>query len=230
MRIPGICAMALLCTALADCKSAGNAQIKSSDQSLPTSSDLSDATLLDARLIDLHGLMVAKKLTAERLATLYISRIKLLNEQGPSLHSVIATNPDLIDQARALDQSRKDGETLPPLWGIPVLLKDNIESKDRMATTGGSLALANNFALQDAPVVANLRKSGALILGKANMSEWAGMRGALGWSAVGGQSLNPYDPTASTCGSSAGSAVAVAARMAPVAVGTETSGSVICPS
>ncbi len=195
----------------------------------PVANAATDAAVFAADAAGLGKLLANRSHTAERLTKLYLQRIEALNRKGPSLHAVIAVNPDAAAQAAALDRARPTG-TLPPLWGIPVLIKDNIETKDKVATTAGSLALKDNITGRDAPLVANLRQAGAIILGKANLSQWAGMRGAIGWSATGGQTVNPYDPALSPCGSSAGSAVAVAAGMAPLAVGTETSGSIVCPA
>ena len=148
------------------------------------------------------------------------------------LHSVIALNPDAMAEARALDAERKAGHVRGPLHGIPILVKDNIETLDPMPTTAGSLALANNVTHRDAPVVARLRAAGAIILGKTNLSEWANIRSTRsisGWSAIGGWTRNPYVLDRSTCGSSAGSGAAVAASLAAAALGTETNGSLVCP-
>ena len=148
------------------------------------------------------------------------------------LHAVIALDPTAAEQAAALDRERAAGRVRGPLHGVAVLVKDNIETRDQ-ATTAGSLALAQNRTGRDAPVVERLRAAGLLVIGKANLSEWANFRSersSSGWSAVGGQARNPYDTTRSPCGSSSGSAVAVAAGMVPLAVGTETNGSIICPA
>lgn len=165
--------------------------------------------------------------TAETRTTAAIERVRQIN---PSIHAVIALDPTALEQAKALDHS-----TTPrgPLFGMPILIKDNIETADPMPTTAGSLALAKNMPGRDAPLVAKLRASGAIILGKTNLSEWANIRSShsiSGWSAVGGQARNPYDPRRSPCGSSAGSGVAVAASFAAAAIGTETDGSISCPS
>jgi len=173
------------------------------------------------------------KYTARQVVELYISRIEALNKKGPHLNAVIAINPDALKIADALDQERAISGPRGAMHGIPVLLKDNIDSKDNMPTTAGSLALIDNYAVKDAPMVANLRDAGAIILGKANLSEWANFRSSnssSGWSGVGGQTRNPYLLTANTCGSSSGSGVAMAANMAAVAIGTETDGSVVCPA
>jgi amidase len=177
----------------------------------------------------LHQAMRAGELTAAVLVERQLSRIDLLN---PELAAVIAVDPTARAQARALDAALADGDWAGPLHGIPVLVKDNIETRDQ-PTTAGSLALADNDTGRDAPLVARLREAGAVILGKANLSEWANFRSersSSGWSAVGGQTRNPYDPARTPCGSSSGSGAAVAAGMAVVAVGTETNGSIVCPA
>ncbi|MDJ0276985.1 amidase [Sphingomonas sp. 2R-10] len=163
----------------------------------------------------------------------YLARIAAMDRQGPTLRSVIALNPDALAQARALDDERRAGRVRGPLHGVPVLIKDNIETADRMATTAGSLALRDNVTGRDAPLVAALRRAGAVILGKTNLSEWANIRSTRsmsGWSAVGGLVRNPYALDRTACGSSSGSGAAIAASLAAVAVGTETDGSVVCPS
>lgn len=156
-----------------------------------------------------------------------------IRAQDQRLHAVIAINPDALKEAQAVDEARRQGRTLGPLMGIPVLIKDNIETQDPIATTAGSLALKDNISHRDAPVVARLRAGGAIILGKTNLSEWANIRSTRamsGWSAVGGLVANPFDPARTACGSSSGSGAAVAADYVPLAVGTETDGSVTCPS
>lgn len=162
-------------------------------------------------------------------ARMSMDRISQWNDQ---LRAVIAVNPELMEQAASLDEARRSGNIRGPLHGVPVLIKDNIETKE-LPTTAGSLALARNNSGRDAFLVKQLRKSGLLIAGKANLSEWANFRSersSSGWSGVGGQTRNPHDTSRSPCGSSSGSAVAVAAGMVPLAVGTETNGSIICPS
>ncbi|MDT8437382.1 MAG: amidase [Wenzhouxiangellaceae bacterium] len=171
----------------------------------------------------------AGELTSAVLVERQLLRIEALN---PRLRAVIAVDPTAREQARALDLEAANGQWRGPLHGIPVLLKDNIETTTQL-TTAGSLALVGKGTGRDAPLVARLREAGAVILGKANLSEWANFRSersSSGWSAVGGQTRNPYDPSRSPCGSSSGSGVAVAAGMTVLAVGTETNGSVVCPS
>ncbi len=163
----------------------------------------------------------------------YVARIAKLDRAGPRLNSVIAVNPDWKAQATALDTETRAGKSRGPLHGLAILIKDNIETADRMATTAGSLALAANIAGRDAPLVARLRSGGALILGKTNLSEWANIRSnrsMSGWSAVGGLVRNPHALDRTACGSSSGSGAAVAAGLAWAAIGTETDGSVVCPA
>jgi len=184
-------------------------------------------------IAELQAKMASGQITAETLVQHYLQRINALNSQGPALHAVISINPDALAQAHALDQERREHGARGPLHGIPVLLKDNIESADRMPTTAGSLALVGNFAIADAPVAAALRAAGAIILGKTNLSEWANFRSTYatsGWSAVGGLTRNPYVLDRTTCGSSSGSAVAVAVGMAAASIGSETDGSITCPA
>ena len=155
-----------------------------------------------------------------------LERIEALNSR---LNAVIAVDPTALDQARALDR----GEVRGPLFGMPILIKDNIETSGPLPTTAGSLALADNVTGRDAPLVARLRAAGAVIVGKANLSEWANIRSSdsiSGWSALGGQTRNPYALNRNPCGSSSGSAVAVASGMVPAAIGTETDGSITCPA
>ena len=178
---------------------------------------------------DLRSQLVEGNISAEDLARHFLRRIESLDGE---LASVLAVDPTALDQARALDRHLAAGGEPGPLHGIPVLLKDNIESRDQ-PTTAGSLALEHNHTGRDAPLVASLREAGAVILGKTNLSEWANFRGersSSGWSALGGQTRNPFDLTRTPCGSSSGSGAAVAARLAPVAIGTETNGSIVCPA
>lgn len=169
----------------------------------------------------------------ELLTTLYLDRILKIDDYGPKLDAVIATFPDAASEARRLWQERQAGKLRGPLHGIPVLIKDNIEAKGPLPTTAGSLALKDNVTNRDAPIVARLREAGAVILGKTNLSEWANIRSGdstSGWSAVGGLTKNPHAPNRNACGSSSGSAAAVAASLAPLAIGTETDGSITCPA
>ncbi len=189
--------------------------------------------LKEATVRDLQTGMEEGRWTAEKLTGIYLDRIQRLDRQGPALRAVIETNPDALEEARTLDRERNQGALRGPLHGVPVLLKDNIDTAGKMSTTAGSLALEGSIAETDAVATARLREAGAVILGKANLSEWANFRStnsSSGWSARGGQCRNPYALDRNPCGSSSGSAVAVSANLAPLAVGTETDGSIVCPS
>lgn len=184
-------------------------------------------------LPELVAYLEAGEVTSEALVMAYLQRIDAVDESGPTINSILSLNPDAIEQARAIDARRAAGENVGLLQGVPVLLKDNIDTADRIPTTAGSLALVENYASEDAPLAAALREHGAVILGKTNLSEWANFRsnGSLsGWSGVGGHTLNPHVLDRQTCGSSAGSGAATAAMLAAGSVGTETNGSIICPS
>lgn len=177
--------------------------------------------------------LAAGRVTSERLVKIYLARIEKIDRTGAELHSVLAINPDAVLQARALDAERRSGKIRGRLHGIPVLLKDNIETADSMPTTAGSLALKNNVPKRDARLAAKLRRAGAIILGKTNLSEWSNMRSGAaisGWSAVGGLTRNPYVLDRNASGSSTGSAVAVSANLAAVAIGTDTNGSITTPA
>jgi len=177
--------------------------------------------------------METGRYTALELTRLYLKEIESVDRSGPILRSIIELNPDAEEIARELDDERRDRGARGPLHGIPVVLKDNIATKDRMMTTAGSLALEGVTARRDAFLVDRLRAAGAVILGKANLSEWANFRSrhsSSGWSARGGQCRNPYVLDRNPCGSSSGSAVAVSASLCAAAVGTETNGSIACPS
>ncbi len=187
----------------------------------------------EATIDDLQARMAAGTLSARELTAAYLARIADVDKAGPRLNSVIELNPDALSIAERLDAERKAGRVRGALHGIPVLIKDNIATADRMQTTAGSLALVGAKPLSDAPLVVRLREAGAIILGKTNMSEWAyfrGTRGISGWSARGGQTRNPYALDRNPSGSSSGSAVAVAANLCVVAIGTETNGSIMSPA
>ena len=191
-----------------------------------------EGTLAYASAQELQAALTAGTLTATELLTHLKARIATLNEAGPTLRAVHALNPEAGAAAAASDRHRR--ESAPRLLeGLPVLVKDNIETRDPLPTTAGSTALLDNFAEADSPVVAALRAQGAIILGKTNLSQWANFRSndsISGWSAVGGQVRNPHVLDRSPCGSSSGSGAAVAAGFAPLALGTETNGSIICPA
>jgi len=181
----------------------------------------------------LREAMAKGSATSEAVTRAYLGRIAAMNRQGPTLRAVIATNPDALAEARASDARRRAGKPLGPLDGVPLLIKDNIETADPMPTTAGSLALKDNLTRRDAPVVARLRAAGAVILGKTNLSEWANIRSThsmSGWSAIGGLVRNPYALDRTSCGSSSGTGAGVAASFAAAGLGTETDGSVVCPS
>jgi amidase len=181
----------------------------------------------------LQDAMSSGRYTARRLVELYTERINAIDQNGPELRSVIELNPDAISIADALDVERKNGRVRGPLHGIPILIKDNIDTGDRMMTTAGSVALQGPPSPRDAFVVGRLRAAGAVILGKTNLSEWANFRSTKstsGWSGRGGQVGNPYALDRNPCGSSSGTGAAIAANLAAIGVGTETDGSIVCPS
>lgn len=172
-------------------------------------------------------------LTVTELTRAYINRIEEVDKNGPAVNSIIMVNPDALEIAKQLDEELKNGKKRSPLHGIPVVLKDNIDTRDKMPCTAGSRALTGSFPLQDSYIVKKLREAGALILAKANLSEWANFRGEMsssGWSGLGGQTKNPYVLSRNPCGSSSGSAVSVSANLTVLAIGTETNGSIVCPS
>ena len=189
--------------------------------------------LEEATLADLQSAMASGRMTARSITQQYIDRIHALDRTGPTLRAVLEINPDALAIADGLDRERKAGKLRGPLHGIPILIKDNIDTADRMTTTAGSYALAGSIALQDATIAAKLRAAGAILLGKTNLSEWANFRSThstSGWSGRGGQAKNPYVLDRNPCGSSSGSGAAVSSNMCAVAIGTETDGSIVCPS
>ncbi|HVF88507.1 MAG TPA: amidase [Blastocatellia bacterium] len=189
--------------------------------------------LEEVSVSELQAGMKSGEYTSHSITEMYLARIQEIDRQGPSINSVIEANPDALSIAAELDRERKEKGPRGPLHGIPVLIKDNIDTADRMATSAGSLALAGSIASRDAFVAERLRKAGAVILGKTNLSEWANFRSThsiSGWSGRGGQTRNPYALDRNPCGSSSGSGAAVAASLSAVAVGTETDGSIVCPS
>ncbi len=184
-------------------------------------------------IVDLQELLEKGAFSSEELCQESLARIERLNENGPELRAIIEVNPEAREIAAKMDRERALSGPRSLLHGIPIVIKDNIETADTMQTTAGSFALAGKPAARDACIVEKLRSAGAVIVGKSNLSEWANFRStksSSGWSSRGGQCLNPYDLTRSPCGSSSGSAVAVAAEMVAAAIGTETDGSIICPS
>jgi amidase len=184
-------------------------------------------------LADIIAAFADGRLTSKQLTKVYLDRIDAIDRRGPGLHAVLETNPAALETAAELDRERLARGPRSALHGVPILIKDNIETTDHMMTTAGSLALEGWYARKDAPLVARLRSAGAVILGKTNLSEWANFRSdhaISGWSGRGGQTLNPYALDRSPSGSSSGSAVAVAANLCAVAVGTETNGSIVSPA
>ena len=189
--------------------------------------------LEELTITELQDGMKSGKFTARSLVKKYLDRVDDIDKHGPELNSVIEINPDAIPIAEALDRERKEKGARGPLHGIPILIKDNIDTADRMMTTAGSLALVGSRPAQDAFVAKKLREAGAVILGKTNLSEWANFRSShssSGWSGRGGQTKNPYALDRNPCGSSSGSGSATAANLCAAAIGTETDGSVVCPS
>ncbi len=201
--------------------------------SLQSPSEVRPSELEEATISDLQAAMASGKSSARALTEKYLARIEAVDQHGPAVNSVIEINPEALEIADRLDHERREKTLRGPLHGIPVLLKDNIETSDRMSTTAGSLALLGSRPAADSFVVQKLRQAGAVILGKTNLSEWANIRSShstSGWSGRGGLTRNPYALDRNPCGSSSGSGAAVAASLCAVAVGTETDGSVVCPS
>jgi amidase len=182
---------------------------------------------------ELQSGMASGKYTAHSITRKYLDRVDDIDKRGPAINSIIELNPDALSIATDLDRERKAGRVRGPLHGIPVLIKDNIDTHDRMTTTAGSLALAGSIPPQDSTVAKKLRDAGAVIIGKTNLSEWANFRSShssSGWSGRGGQTKNPYVLDRNPCGSSSGTGAAISANLATIGVGTETDGSVVCPS
>ena len=187
----------------------------------------------EATISDLQARMKSGQISARSLTQAYLDRINEVDKSGPAINSVIEINPDALSIAEALDRERKENGARGPMHGMPVLIKDNIDTADRMLTTAGSLALVGSKPAQDSGVAKKLRDAGAVILGKTNLSEWANIRSShstSGWSGRGGLTRNPYALHRNPCGSSSGSGAATSANLCTVAVGTETDGSIVCPS
>jgi amidase len=192
-----------------------------------------DFEFLEMGIIQLQQGYADGRFTVEEVIKAYLERIEAIDKKGPSLNSIITINPDALQIAAGLDADLQMGGGEGVLFGIPVVLKDNIDTHDKMPTTAGSRALINSFPPEDSFVAQKLREAGAVIIGKSNLSEWANFRGQLstsGWSGAGGLTRNPYVLDRNPCGSSSGSAVAVSANLTVLAVGTETNGSIVCPS
>jgi len=195
--------------------------------------DVPSFELEEATITDLQDAMKSGKHTARSITEKYLARIEQIDKQGPAINSIIELNPDALAIADALDKERKDKGVRGPLHGIPMLIKDNLDTADKMMTTAGSLALLGSRPLRDSTVAQKLREAGAVILGKTNLSEWANIRSnhsTSGWSGRGGQTKNPYALDRNPCGSSSGSGASVSANLCAAAIGTETDGSIVCPS
>jgi len=192
-----------------------------------------EINLDELTIADLQSKMKSRELTAKAITEFYLKKIDELDKDGPTINSVIELNPDALTIATQLDKERSENKIRGPLHGIPVLIKDNIDTADKMLTTAGSIALEGNHATKDAFIISKLREAGAVLLGKTNLSEWANFRSnrsSSGWSSRGGQTRNPYALERNPCGSSSGSGAAVSANLCAVAIGTETNGSILCPS
>ncbi len=203
------------------------------DDSLPAPTRVRDFEFEEITVAALQEGVTSGRWTAESVVKAYLARIEDVDRQGPELRAVLETNPEAVAQAKASDAERKERGARGPLHGVPVLLKDNIDTADRMTTTAGSLALEGHVAAEDSFVAKRLREAGAILLAKANLSEWANFRSTRstsGWSARGGQCRNPYVLDRNPCGSSSGSGAGVSAGLGAVAIGTETDGSIVCPS
>ena len=211
----------------------GCTNIKKNEESEAVVDSIEAFELDEETISSLREKLTSGKYSSEQLVQLYLGRIEAIDKKGPKLNSVIELNPEALSIAKVMDAEMKAGKTRGPLHGIPVLIKDNIDTADKMQTTAGSLAMVGNIASKDAFVVKKLREAGAIIIGKTNLSEWANFRStqsSSGWSSRGGQTKNPYILDHNPCGSSAGSGAAVSANLCVVAVGTETDGSIVCPA
>jgi amidase len=202
-------------------------------EALPQASSPPGVDLEEITTAELQQGMASGRFTSRAVTEAYFARIDALDRNGPALRSIIEVNPEALDVATALDAERKSKGARGPLHGVPVLLKDNVDTHDKMTTTAGSLALEGSIPLQDSTVAAKLRAAGAVLLAKANLSEWANIRSghsSSGWSARGGQCRNPYVLDRNPCGSSSGSGTATSANLGAISIGTETDGSIVCPS
>ncbi|HWK06971.1 MAG TPA: amidase [Puia sp.] len=237
LRNTSLAGLSVTALAAASCHSSADGKPGNAADSSGVATDFgegpSEFTLNEATIDSLQQKMQKGEYTARSLTELYLRRIEDVDKKGPALHAVIEVNPDALTIADDLDKERKAGKLRGPLHGIPVLVKDNIDTGDKMMTTAGSLALVGNKAAQDAHIIKKLREAGAVLLGKTNLSEWANFRSSRstsGWSSRGGQTKCPYILDRNPSGSSAGSGSAVAANLCVVAIGTETDGSVVSPS
>jgi len=206
---------------------------KSMENGKDDASGATEFELDEETISSLNDKLLSGKYSSEQLVNLYVERIEAIDKNGSTLNSIIELNPDAVSIAKQMDDERKNGKLRGPLHGIPIVIKDNIDTADKMQTTAGSLAMVGNIASKDAHVVKKLRKAGAVIIGKTNLSEWANFRSSRscsGWSSRGGQTKNPYVLDHNPCGSSSGSGSAVSANLCTVAIGTETDGSIVCPA
>jgi amidase len=209
------------------------AGVAAAETETPSFRDPGPSWILEVTIADLQQMMAKGGVTSRQLVDIYLDRIDAIDRHGPILNSIIELNPDARRIAKALDEERVRGQVRGPLHGIPILLKDNVDTVDKMQTAAGSLALVGTPASRDSTVAARLRAAGAVILGKTNLSEWANFRGAhssSGWSGRGGQCNNPYILDLNPCGSSSGSGAATSANLTAVSIGTETDGSIVCPA
>jgi amidase len=214
-------------------RSALGASSSSVSPAFETKSSAGSFGLDEITVAELQEGMTSGRFTAHSIAEKYLERIEAIDKHGPAINSVIEVNPDALSIAKELDKERKQKHLRGPLHGIPVLIKDNIDTSDRMMTTAGSLALVGSKPPKDSKVAQKLREAGAVILGKTNLSEWANIRSnqsTSGWSGRGGQTKNPYVLDRNPCGSSSGSGAAVSANLCAIAIGTETDGSIVCPA
>ncbi|UZR99929.1 amidase [Chondrinema litorale] len=198
-----------------------------------SSGGVSPFELEEITVAELQKSMESGEYTAKSITQMYLDRIAEVDQSGPELNSVIEVNPDALSIAETLDKERSEGKVRGPLHGIPILVKDNVDTGDKMQTTAGTLVLEGSIAPDDAFIIKQLREAGAVLLGKTNLSEWANFRSSRsssGWSGRGRQTRNPYILDRNPCGSSAGSGVAVSANLCAIAIGTETNGSIVCPS
>ena len=211
----------------------GNISLPSLEPAKPLPYILAPSSIEEATIAQLQAGMNGGSLSSASIVNMYEARISTLDQSGPTLNSILQVNPDASSIARQQDMLRQAGTILGPMQGIPVLLKDNIDTHDQLQTAAGSFALVGTPALQDSTVAANLRKAGAVILGKTNLSEWANFRSfhsSSGWSGRGGQCHNPYAIEWNPCGSSSGSGAATSGNLTSVSIGTETDGSIVCPA
>lgn len=232
IRNSSLTSLSIAALATASCNSLSEKEISAmADKNEQPLKD--DFALNEITIDQLQEKMKSSELSARAITEMYLKRIEHIDKSGPAINSVIELNPDALAIADAMDKERKEGKIRGALHGIPVLIKDNINTGDKMMTTAGALALLNNKAAKDAFLVMKLREAGAVLLGKTNLSEWANFRSSRstsGWSSRGGQTKNPCMLDRNPCGSSSGSGAAVAANLCTVAIGTETDGSVIAPS